>query len=158
MIVKYPALVKPATVTHQYVIIEDFFPTILELAGIKDYKTVQKVDGISFVPFLKNPSLKNDTRALIWHYPNKWQNTLEYGINYFSAIRQGDWKLVYNLRNNTAQLYNLKDDIGEHKDLFNTAPAKAKELTELLGTRLKEMNASMPVNRETGEHVAWPGK
>lgn len=156
MIVKYPVLVKPSTVTNQYVIIEDFFPTILQLAGVKDYKTVQKIDGKSFVPLLKNPSSVDNERSLVWHFPNKWQNLKEEGINYFSAIRKGDWKLVYNLRNSKYELYNLKNDIGETNDLSNTQPQKAKELVQLLGARLKNWNAPMPIYKSNQQPVAWP--
>ena len=157
MIVKYPALVKPGTTINQYLIIEDYFPTILELAGIKNYKTVQKIDGKSFVPILKNPSYTDNNRSLIWHYPNKWNNAKEVGINYFSAIRKGDWKLVYNLRNGRKELYNLKNDIGESNDMADANPAKATELTNLLGLQLKSWKAPMPINKSDNKPVAWPG-
>jgi len=157
MIVKYPALVKPGTITDQYLIIEDYFPTILELAGIKNYKTVQKIDGKSFVPLLKNPFYTDDNRILIWHYPNKWNNAKEVGINYFSAIRKGDWKLVYNLRNGKKELYNVKNDIGETKDLAIENPQKTSSLANLLGIQLKAWKAPMPVNKADNNPVAWPG-
>lgn len=157
MIVKYPALVKSGTVASQYLIIEDYFPTILELAGIRNYKTVQKIDGKSFVPILKNSAFKEDTRTLVWHYPNKWINAKEVGINYFSAIRQGDWKLVYNIRSGKKELYNLKDDIGETRDLSTQNTQVVKELTGLLGTKLKAWKAPMPILKSTRQVVAWPG-
>ncbi len=157
MIVKYPALVKPGAVASQYIIIEDYFPTILELAGIKSYKTVQKIDGRSFVPVLKNPLFKDDTRALIWHYPNKWTDVKEVGINYFSAIRQGDWKLVYHLRSGKRELYNLRNDISESEDVSIQNTDKTNELTNLLGSTLKGWKAPMPVNKSDNNPVAWPG-
>ncbi|WP_316817581.1 sulfatase [Pedobacter nyackensis] len=157
MLVKYPALVKPGTVANQYLIIEDYFPTILELAGIKNYKTVQKIDGKSFVPILKNPSFKDDSRVLVWHYPNKWNNAKEIGINYFSALRMGDWKLVYNQRNGKRELYNLKNDISETQDLSLQNAGKTNELTDLLGKKLKGWNAPMPINKSDNKPVAWPG-
>jgi len=52
MIVKWPGKVKAGSRTDDYLIIEDFFPTILEMAGVKKYKTVQTIDGKSFVPML----------------------------------------------------------------------------------------------------------
>lgn len=151
MIVKYPTLIKPATVTNQYVIIEDFFPTLLELAGIENYKTVQKIDGKSFVPILKRPALINNDRALIWHYPNKWGNIEEIGMNYFSAIRKGDWKLVYSLRTGKKELYNLKDDIGENHDVSDQNRAKSEELTKLLGKTLSDWHAPMPILRTNNQ-------
>src|SRR5690606_12004870 len=58
MIVKWPGITKPNTVNKNPVIIDDFFPSILEMAGVKQRNMVQKLDGQSFVPYLKNPQLK----------------------------------------------------------------------------------------------------
>lgn len=157
MIVRYPRWVKPGTVTDQYVIIEDFFPSILELAGIRKFKTRQTIDGQSFVPLLRNPASRDNSRALIWHYPNKWSNARELGINYFSAIRVGDWKLVYSQRSGKTELYNLKVDIGELNDLSAVNPAKAGELRRLLGAKLKAWKADMPVRKSDGKPLPYPG-
>lgn len=156
MIVKWPALVKPSTVAKQYVIIEDFFPTILEVAGIKKYKTVQSIDGKTFLPILKNASYVDNDRELIWHYPNKWIRKDGQGINYFSAIRKGDWKMIYSMRTGKKELYNLKEDIGEHNDLAAKNPQMVKQLADLLTQKLKAANASMPVFKATGKRVPWP--
>lgn len=156
MIVKWPGVTKPASVANQYVIIEDFFPTIMEMAGIKNYKTVQKVDGRSFVPVLKNALLKDNQRFLYWHTPNKWIEKDGPGINYRSAIRQGDWKLIYNMRDGSKELYNLVQDISEEKDLASQNPEKVKALSMALGIKLKEWKASMPVVKGTNKLVAMP--
>jgi hypothetical protein len=87
------------------------------MAGVKKYGTVQEVDGKSFTVVLENPLQKDTTRALMWHFPNKWIPEDGPGINYHSAIRQGNWKLVYNLRTSTKELYNLEADIGENNNL-----------------------------------------
>lgn len=156
MIVKYPGVTKASSVSEQYIIIEDFFPTILEIAGIKNYKVTQQVDGRSFMPILKNHLYIDNSRSLIFHYPNKWNNAKELGINYFSALRRGDWKLVYNLRNGKSELYNLKNDIGETSDVAATHPEKANELTQILGNQLQLWRAPMPIFKSNGEPVAWP--
>ena len=52
MIVSWPGVAQPNTRCDKYLLIEDFYPTILEMAGVKDYETVQPIDGISFVPLL----------------------------------------------------------------------------------------------------------
>ena len=68
MIVKWPGLVAESSVSEVPIIIEDFFPSIVEMAGINGYNTHQEVDGQSFVPFLKG-ALPAEERALFWHYP-----------------------------------------------------------------------------------------
>lgn len=157
MIVKWPGIVKPGSTAHQYVIIEDFFPSILEIAGVKTANTVQQIDGKSFVPVLKNPEFKNDKRVLVWHHPNKWTaDKYEADYNFLSAVRQGDWKLIYDQRDGKKQLYNLKQDISEKNDLSAQQPEMVKKLTALLSDQLKKWKAQMPVDKQTNKEISYP--
>lgn len=156
MIVKWPGVVKPSTVANQYVIIDDFFPTILEMAQVKKYKTIQTVDGKTFLPLLKNPSYVDTNRTLIWHSPNKWTAKDGPGINYFCAIRKGDWKLVYCMRTGKKELYNLNDDIGENNNLSEMHPDKVKQLSLILSNEIRKQKASMPSFKSTGKVVPMP--
>ena len=155
MLVKWPSVVKPSTEQNQYVIVEDFFPSILEMAGVISPKTIQKVDGKSFVPLLKNPALKDQNRSLVWHYPNKWGGTGA-GINYASAIRKGDWKLLYDMKKQELSLYNIREDIGESNNQAAQFPQKVKELASELSQKLKGWNALMPAYAKDGSPVPWP--
>ncbi len=156
MLVKWPGVVKPGTATDQYVIIEDFFPTILQMARIEKYKTVQSIDGKSFVPVLKNKNNNDTTRSLIWHYPNKWTQKGGPGINYKSAIRQGNWKLVYDMASGHKELYNLQKDIGESHDLSDLYPETVKELSSKLAAQLRAWKSPMPAFKKTGKPVPMP--
>jgi arylsulfatase A-like enzyme len=144
MIVKWPKVVESNTTINQYVIAEDFFPSIIHMAGVTNFKTIQKVDGKSFVPLLKNNKITDTNRVLVWHYPNKWVDGDGPAINYKSAIRQGKWKLIYDLRNGHKELYNLSIDIGEYIDLSKQQPAKTKQMSILLKDILEKNNAPMP--------------
>ena len=155
MIVKWPKVAKPGAVANQYVMIEDFFPSILEMAQVKNYKLLQKVDGKSFLPILRNPSYTNNNRALIWHSPNKWTPADGPGINYFSAIRKGDWKLVYSYRTGKKELYNLKKDIGEQNDVAAQNLSIANSLASQLFAQLEKWKAPMPVDKKTGEKLSY---
>ena len=64
------------------------------------------------------------------------------------AIRAGDWKLVEFFETGKAELYNLKDDIGEKTDLAPKLPDRAKELHDQLAAWRKSVNAPMPKPRE----------
>ena len=77
MIAHWPGVTKAGTVCEQPVLIEDFFPSILQLAGVRDIEQVGGViDGQSFVPLLKGEHDKSrDNRPLFWHYPNHWGPT-----------------------------------------------------------------------------------
>ena len=157
MIVKWSGKVKPATVCNDYLIIEDFFPSILELAGITNYQTIQKVDGKSFVPMLLQAGTSAKNRNLFWHFPNKWGPTGP-GIGTTSTVRSGDWKLVYWYKDQKAELFNISEDIGEKHDRAATEPAKVKELSEILGNYLRRVDAQRPVLRKTGDPAPWPDK
>lgn len=156
MLVKWPGVVKPGTTAEQYVIIEDFFPTVLEMAGVKNHKTVQPIDGISFLPLLKNRKQNETSRPLIWHFPHKWIQEDGPGINYHSAIRQGNWKLVYNIKTQTKELYNLKTDIGEKTNLANQYPERVEQLSLLLSKKLTDWNAQMPTLKSNNQLIPLP--
>ena len=156
MIVKWPGVVKPNTTNDNYLIIEDFYPTILEMAQVEGYKTVQKIDGQDFVPLLTNNNPgQTKERPLFWHYPNEWGPSGP-GIGAFSAVRLGDWKLIYYHLNESYELFNIKEDIGETTNQAESNPEKLNELAQVLTAYLREVDAQLPVHKSTGEMVAYP--
>lgn len=157
MLVRWPGKVRPGSVCDDYLIIEDFFPSILEMAGVANYHTVQHVDGVSFVPLLLGRGASDKDRELYWHFPNKW-NATGPGIGATSTIRQNDWKLIYSYRDQHLELYNIREDIGEQNNLAEKHPAKVKELAEKLGRYLRKVNAQRPVVKATGKPAPWPDK
>jgi arylsulfatase A-like enzyme len=158
MIVKWPGVTIPGSKNDNYLIIEDFYPSILEMAGVEDKTTVQKVDGKSFTGLLKNNSSGQvEKRPLFWHYPNEW-GPKGPGIGAFSAIRKGDFKLIYYHIDESFELFNIREDIGEQNNLAATKPEKVKALANLLTAHLKEVAAQMPIHKESGTPVAYPGE
>lgn len=159
MIVKWPVGVPANSINRNPVIIDDFFPTILEIAGIKAPKIIQRTDGISLLPTLKHPEIKLQDRPLIFHYPNKWTSLTDeaaLGVNYYSAIRFGNWKLIYQMRMQKLELYDLSKDISERHNLASTNTPEVKKLAILLSKTLKERSAQMPVEKTTGKTVPFP--
>lgn len=154
MIVKWPGVVKPATTIRDPVLIEDFFPTILEMAGI-DWRgrTVQEIDGASFIPLLRGSSIAADERAFVWHFPHTYG-----GQGPFSALRQGDLKLVYHHTERRLELFDIAKDIGETRDLSSERPDKVKALAQVLGRRLRVFGAQMPIDKATGKPIPWPDR
>jgi hypothetical protein len=62
-----------------------------------------------------------------------------------STVRSRDWKLIYWYKDQKSELFNIKDDIGENNNRAASEPAKAKELSEILGNYLRSVNAQRPV-------------
>ncbi len=156
MIVTMPGVTKPKTVCNDYVIIEDFFPTILEMAGVTPAQVGGVIDGVSFMPLLtgKTTGYKKD-RPLFWHYPNKWGPTGP-GIGSYSAVRQGDWKLVYYHDTGKYELFNIPADIGEAKNLVAAKPEIRKKLATVLREFLISAKAQMSTVKKTGKVVPMP--
>jgi arylsulfatase A-like enzyme len=156
MLVKWPGVVAPGSSNANYLIVEDFFPTILEMAGVENYQTVQRLDGQSFMPLLTDTANGQTAgRPLFWHYPNEWGPSGP-GIGAFSAVRLGDWKLIYYHLNENFELFNLADDIGETNNLADANPEKVKQLAGVLTDYLKEVNAQLPSHKDSGRQVAYP--
>lgn len=155
MLVKWPGVTTPNSANPNYLIIEDFYPTILEMAGIDDYAPVQTIDGISFVDQLQNSTPKDQERALFWHYPNSWGPTGP-GIGTFSAIRKGDWKLIYYHDSESFELFNIREDIGESNNQATSQAEQVKVLSNELTSHLQSVDAQMPSHKATRKQVAWP--
>jgi arylsulfatase A-like enzyme len=107
----------PAGKTYDHPVIQlDILPTAVVAAGGK-VDPAWKLDGVDLMPYLtgKNDGKPHD--ALYWRFGEQW------------AIRKGDWKLVASrIDGKEPRLFNLKDDIGEAKDLTSEKPDKVKEL------------------------------
>lgn len=155
MLVKWPEVSKGGQVIDSYVIIEDFYPTILEMAGIKTYSTVQRIDGISFVPLIQGTSDPSLNRPLFWHFPNHWGPTGP-GIGASSSVRLGDWKLIYYHADRSFELFNLADDIGELSNQIHVHPEIKKQLAVVLSDYLRSVDAQIPVDRASGQRIPWP--
>jgi arylsulfatase A-like enzyme len=149
MIVKWPGVTQPNSVCKDdYVIIEDVFPTFLEMAGVRDYEQYGgKVDGRSFVPLLKGQRGLSREKAIFWHSPHHYRKQEP-----FSAVRQGDWKLIYHHRDRRLELFDLAEDIGETRNLAHKNPEKVK----VLANHLREAGGQVPILKETGKPVPYP--
>ena len=155
MMVYWPNVTRPGSVCDKYLIIEDFFPSILEMAGIDSYKTLSPIDGRSFVPLIKGTGDPSKGRSLVWNYPNIWGNSGP-GVNLNCAIRRGDWKLVYYYDTGKKELFNVKEDIGETCDLSAEKPGLVRKLSARLGRYLRSVDAQRPSFLPSGEPCPWP--
>ena len=116
----------------------DWYPTLLELAGLELPKN-QVMDGVSLLPLLRGDGgLKRE--RLFWHFPCYVGRSSP-----SSSVREGDWKLIQFFEDGGKfELYNLKADPGEKKDLASSEPAKLKELQQTLAAWQKETGAAIP--------------
>ncbi len=138
MIVRWPAVVQTGAVCHEPVTSTDFYPTMLELAGLPP-RPRQHADGVSFAGLLKGTGAL-ERQAIYWHYPH-YSNQ---GGTPGGAVRTGDFKLIEFYEDSRIELYNLRDDIGEKHDLAAEMPEKAAALRQMLHKWRNAVGAAMP--------------
>jgi arylsulfatase A-like enzyme len=119
-IIRWPGKIKPRQVIDTPIINLDVLPTLLSLAGVN---VPSGLDGMSIAPLLLGTGAP-PARQFKWHFPH-YNNQ---GGRPAGALRDGDWKYVKYYDTGEVELYNLKNDIGETKNLANANPQQAKQL------------------------------
>lgn len=138
LIIKWPKLIEPGSSCHVPVTSPDFYPTMLEMAGL-DLIPEQHCDGVSFLPLFKGAeSLDRD--AIFWHYPHYGNQGGTPGC----SVRSGDYKLIEFFEDGRTELYNLKEDVSEEHDLASDKPELTKTLKDALADWREEINAIIP--------------
>jgi arylsulfatase A-like enzyme len=148
MIVKWPGVTKPGSRCDEPVIGVDYYPTFLEITGTKP-PTNYKLDGVSFAPLLRDSTASLDREAIFWHFPCFLQGSGDphggpFRTTPAGAIRKGDWKLIEWFETGRLELYNLKQDIGESKNLAESHPEKLAELHADMKAWRKSVDAPIP--------------
>jgi arylsulfatase A-like enzyme len=131
-----PGVTKPGSTSEQFATGTDFYPTLLELAGLKQLPN-QHIDGRSLVPALRGE--KSD-RTLYWHYPHYGNQ----GGEPSSIIRKGDFKLIRYYEDGREELYNVSKDIGEVSDVSKRHSNIVTRLSTELTAHLTEVGAKVP--------------
>ena len=139
LVVKWPGVTQAGSVNDTPVISVDYFPTLLEIADGRPPAAAPGRDGESIAALLKGGArLKRDT--LYWHYPHYHPGS----ASPYSAIREGDWKLIHFFEDNHVELYDLAHDLSEKTDLAATNPGKAKDLRAKLDAWRTAVGAQLP--------------
>lgn len=139
-IVYWPGVTAPGSVCDVPVISCDLYPTVLAMAGLAgDLAHCANVDGESLAPLLRGSgALARD--ALYWHYPHYHPG----GATPYGAVREGDLKLIEFYEDGRVELYNLKEDQAETRDLAAAMPEKAAALCAKLDAWRRRVGAQMP--------------
>jgi len=135
LLIRWPGVTQAGALCDVPVTSTDFYPTLLDAAGLP-LNLEQQRDGISLLPLLRGQNALNRD-ALYWHYPH-YSNQ---GGFPGGAIREGDWKLIERYEDGAVQLYNLKTDISEQKDLAEEQPERTKVMREKLHAWYRETGA-----------------
>jgi len=137
MIVKWPGRTEAGSSCDVPVTSTDFYPTIMEMAGL-DQIPEQHMDGVSMVP-LFDMNHEPEDRPIFWHYPHYSNQGGKPG----AAVRKGKYKLIEFFEDKRSELYDLDTDPGEAHDLTAEMPEKAEELLQLLHSWQENLGARM---------------
>ena len=138
MMIRWPGVTRAGAVCDVPVSSIDFFPTLLEIAGVR-VDPAWSVDGVSLVPLLRRSGVPR-REALYWHYPH-YSN--QGGVP-SGAVRAGDYKLIEFYEDGRRELYNLARDAGESDDLASKDPARAARMAAMLAEWRQSVHAVMP--------------
>ena len=139
LIVRWPGVTKAGTNSSEPVVSTDFYPTLLEMAGLPANPN-QHLDGVSIAPLLKGgDSLGRET--IFWHYPHYHGS----GNRPTAGLRKGTYKLVRWYESGGDELFDLSKDLGEQEDLAGKLPELLKALSGEMDDWLKDVGARMAV-------------
>ncbi len=138
LIIKYPPTIRSSSVCHVPVTSTDFYPTILDMAGI-DLMPEQHRDGVSLCPLLEGGDDIERT-AIYWHYPHYGNQ----GGTPGSSIRKGKYKLIEFFEDNRLELFDLENDIEENNNIAHDFPEIAAEMHDLLKKWRDTVHAKIP--------------
>jgi len=141
LIIKTPEM-NTSLICAEPVISMDFYPSILELAGISPLPD-QHIDGTSLSPLLHGTK-KLEREDIFWHYPHYHTSGWTPG----AAIRSGKWKLIEFYELNKTELYDLETDPGENNNLADISPEKVNELSNKLFQLQQNTGAKFPTKNE----------
>ena len=143
-IVNWPQLTKPGSRSDAIIQSTDFYPTFLELLGLKA-QPGQVFDGTSIAGVLRGQPLVRE--AIFTYFPHspKVPDHLPPAV----AVHSGDWKLIRVFHEgdrgaHAYQLYNFKSDLGETNNLAAQQPARVKQLDALIEKFLTDTKAVVP--------------
>jgi arylsulfatase A-like enzyme len=141
LIVRWPGTVQAGSTSDQVVTSTDFLPTMMSIAGVKN-AAPNDVDGTNILPVLKGVAAAQ--RTIFWHYPHYSNQGGKPG----TAVRNGDWKLIQWYEDEKRELYNLKDDVGETKDLSQQETQICNKLRLELETWRRKIGAQIPRRKQ----------
>jgi arylsulfatase A-like enzyme len=126
LIVRWPARIKQGQVCDVPAAFWDFLPTTAEIANTK---SPENIDGISLLPLMTVKPVTNLHAFLYWEFHER---------GFQQAARMGDWKAVRLKADSHVELYDLKSDPGEKKNVAKGHPDVVADMESYLRTARTE--------------------
>ncbi len=141
VIIRWPGNIDPGTVSDCPICSIDFYPTFVHIAGGEAPSTL---DGRDLFDLMA----ERQPRDLFWHFPAYLEAYRglagDFRATPYSIVRSGDWKLIYYYEDRNVELFNLKDDPYETRDVAAEYPEVRSELYSKLVAWIQDTSAPMP--------------
>jgi len=147
-LIRWPGVTRPGSTCSVPVVSTDFYPTILEMAGLPP-RPQQHLDGVSLAPLLRGGDAL-EREAIYWHYPHYANQGGFPG----GAVRVGPWKLAERFEDGRVHLYNLAEDVGERNDLAEVHPERAAAMRDKLHAWYEQVGAKF-LEPKPGGPMPW---
>jgi len=141
--------IRPGSTCGQPVFCDDWLPTISRFAGVENVDALfETLDGYDVTPCIVGDESFRRNGPIVVHYPHVYAGGAPH-----SAMRDGNWKLIYFYRSQHWELYDLSNDLSEKHNLATKKPEMLKPLAEELVKLLNERGAKYPVEKATGKEA-----
>jgi arylsulfatase A-like enzyme len=136
LIIHWPGVAKPRADSARPTITMDVFASLVAGCELK-VPSSHVVDGVNLLPVIKGE--ETGTRSLYWHYPHYHPG----GATPYSAILDGDYRVIEFFEDSRAEMYDLRNDVSESKNLVTPAEIK-NDLRSKLATWRLSVGAQLP--------------
>jgi arylsulfatase A-like enzyme len=154
-LVRWPGVTRAGARVHTPIISSDFFTTLLSAAQSLPIYPDQRTDGQDIKSLLSGNDDAFPERTLGWHQPHQWGADGP-GIEPFTSIRNGEWKLIWFHAKREFELYDLSKDLGEQSDLAQELPGRVMQMAKLMQTWIDDRGAQLSIQKSTGKPVLGP--
>ena len=162
LIVSWPGVIPPNTVTDHLVHAVDYYPTYVELAGNSWLPSEEKhpLDGSSFAPVLRHPETKRKRDPIFYLFPGYMDVRAQPCVVAIDEVAGKRYKLLYFYEADAWELYNLNDDLGEKNNIIAAKPELASELSEKIHAWLNQKHPTwkpkFPLDKRNNRPVGPP--
>ena len=144
-VVVWPGVTKPGSRSDVRIQSTDLYPTILRMLSV-ERPSSHPIDGVDFAKALRGQEM--DRGPMFTHVPG--HGGTPHWLPPSMSVHHGDWKLIRTFHygedgNHEYRLYNLREDIGESKNLAAAQPEKVKELDKLIEDYIARANVVVPL-------------
>ena len=164
LIIKYPGITQPGLIVKEPVHFIDFYPTLAEIAGAQlPSVKIHPLNGESFYGLISGSKEHLNRDAIFWHFPGYMDFRQEPNTVMVKRIENSWYKLRFSYENDTYELYNLDNDLGEEVQLLKEGNVLESDIEKAEAMRnemiqwLEEMKPAKMIYRKSKIEVGLPG-